>query len=128
METAIVFDTNERLDEARQRSTASIVVLREARSGGDGALLITLPANNQMTVKPDGPGSFLEIFVLEGDIDIESFARLSARHYGCLDVAGQVSIRGLEGVSTFLVNYNDDSVLASLAGADDVRVLTRSGT
>jgi hypothetical protein len=123
---SVVFHARESLDRARGEGNCSVVVLRKARDGHDGAILVTLPRDDQITVTAGKAGSFIELFLLSGEIEIEQIATLGERNYAFLDLATPAVLRGKNEVSTFLVNYNSDEVLEQFAAAATTRATVSS--
>lgn len=99
------------LGESRDETVASITLLRAAEDGGDGTFLVTLPCNTHIASTTDGYDGFLEIFVLNGQVEFRNHAVLTADDYAFFPPEMPIELVGCATTSCCLVSYNGADVL-----------------
>lgn len=108
----ILCHTRERLDSMLNEKTISVLSLRDTQDGDEGAMVVTLPHNTHVTSPADGFDGFLEIYVIDGKIEIANHAVLSSHDYACLPPQTPVELIGLEAMSKCLVNYSGQYIFS----------------
>jgi len=114
---AVTRHANESLEAARNGQSFSIIGLREACDGCDGAFLIALPRDAQIPSPNGGYDGFLELLVLDGEVESENHATLSSNDYSFLPPETPFDLVGLAPLSCFLVNYSDQNTFIHFAQA-----------
>ena len=113
----ILCHTGDRLEPILREQTVSVLSLRDSQDGDDGALMITLPRDTRITSPAEGFDGVLEIYVLDGKVEIVNQAVLSSHDYACLPPEAPIELIGLEAMSKCLVNYSGKNIFRCFSRA-----------
>lgn len=113
----IVCHAAERLELMWNEQALSVLPLRRAQYGDDGTLVTTLPRDTHITSPAGGFDGVLEIYVLDGKVEVAHQAVLSSHDYACFPPETPVELIGLDAMSKCLVNYSGQDIFSCFAHA-----------
>ena len=110
----IVSHCSQLIRDAVQSSQLSVISLRKDERTKEGAFIACLPEHGHIESRIDGPGAYLEILVLEGEIQLGNLERMGKLGYASRVGPAEWQITGIEPAIVML-NYCDAGLAGEIA-------------
>ena len=112
-QSVIVSHCAELILDAADSSNLSVITLRKNERTKEGALIACLPTPGHIDLRIDGSGAYLEVLVLEGQIQLGALKRMGKLGYAALVGSTQLQITSIEP-SILMLNYCDGRLASDI--------------